>query len=389
MLRERLDGEKIPLWLDRTGMEGGRDWWEQIKEAIDHVEFMVLAMTPAALQSAVVRKEWRYARQQGVCVYPVIATPDLDFTGLPRWMSSAHFYNLEQEWPKFVNDLNTRCQQRRVPFMVEDLPGDFVAREQEFNEIISRLLSADREEPVAITAALKGAGGYGKTTLARDICHDENIQNAFDDGILWVTLGESPGDLTGKLADLIKTLSDEQPTFHGLEATAVRFRELIADRDILLVIDDVWNARDLRPFLQGGERCARLITTRNLDTLPAEARKIPVDQMREQEALTLLTAGLEPVQAQESELHRFAARLGEWPVTPARARQQTALNRGLGVSKQGAGQTRPQRLRRAESLRTSPGGNTHSGLESGNAERARPRTLRGTGDLRRRRGYPA
>ena len=50
-----------------------------------------------------------------------------------------------------------------------------------------------REEPVAITAALKGAGGYGKTTLAQALCHDQRIRDVFDDGILWVTLGENPG----------------------------------------------------------------------------------------------------------------------------------------------------------------------------------------------------
>jgi len=108
-LRKRLEAKHIPLWQDRVGMEGGRDWWQQITQALDVVEFMVLVMTPAAMQSEVVRKEWRYARQQGVCVYPVKGTPDLDFTSLPHWMRSAHFYDLEHEWQKFVNDLNTRC----------------------------------------------------------------------------------------------------------------------------------------------------------------------------------------------------------------------------------------------------------------------------------------
>ena len=76
-LRQRLEAEHIPLWQDRVGMEGGRDWWQQITEALDVVEFMVLVMTPAAMQSETVRKEWRYARQQGVCVYPVKGEPDL------------------------------------------------------------------------------------------------------------------------------------------------------------------------------------------------------------------------------------------------------------------------------------------------------------------------
>ena len=45
-LRKRLEAKHIPLWQDRIGMEGGRDWWQQIKDALDVVEFMVLVMTP-------------------------------------------------------------------------------------------------------------------------------------------------------------------------------------------------------------------------------------------------------------------------------------------------------------------------------------------------------
>jgi hypothetical protein len=292
-LRQRLQATSIPLWQDRIGMEGGKDWWQQITEALDHVEFMVLVMTPAALHSPIVRKEWRYARQQAVCVYPVKAVPNLDFASLPHWMRDAHFYDLEREWPKFLHDLNTRCEQVHVPFMVEDLPPDFVPRPQEFEELIGKLLDQKREEPVAITAALRGAGGYGKTTMARALCHDERIQQAFDDGILWVTLGESPGNLVGKVEDLIYTLSRERPGFSGIDAATARFSELLADRDILLVIDDAWNAAHLKPFLQGGKRCARLITTRNQGVLPAGIQSIPVDAMRSAEAVQLLTKGLE------------------------------------------------------------------------------------------------
>ena len=65
-LRHRLEAERIPLWQDRIGLEGGKDWWQQIKDALDVVEFMLLVMTPSAMQSEMVRKEWRYVRQQGV-----------------------------------------------------------------------------------------------------------------------------------------------------------------------------------------------------------------------------------------------------------------------------------------------------------------------------------
>jgi hypothetical protein len=64
------------------------------------------------------------------------------------------------------HDLNTRCQQARVPFMVEDSPVHYVPRPEEFERLRTWLLDTEREEPIASTAALRGAGGYGKTTLA-------------------------------------------------------------------------------------------------------------------------------------------------------------------------------------------------------------------------------
>ena len=175
-----------------------------------------------------------------------------------------------------------------MPFIVEDLPADFVARPREYAGLANQLLDSTREEPIAITVALRGAGGYGKTALARALCHDEAIQNAFDDGVLWVTLGERPGDLTALVEDLISMLSGQRPGFAGLETTVAALAELLADREMLIVIDDVWDAAHLRPFLQGGDRCARLITTRMTDVLPPGARRVEVDAMAVGEAVALL-----------------------------------------------------------------------------------------------------
>src|SRR4029434_8876926 len=140
--------EAIEPCGDRDAMEGGRDWWLQITEALDQVQFMALVVTANALKSDIVRKEWRYARQQGVCVYPIKGSADIDFDGLPRWMRDAHFYDLGAiennlngpEWKTFVNDLNKTPDARRVPFMVEDLPEDFVQRPVEFDQLLNLLL---------------------------------------------------------------------------------------------------------------------------------------------------------------------------------------------------------------------------------------------------------
>src|SRR5262249_42786389 len=152
--------------------------------------------------------------------------------------------------------------------MVEDLPDHFVPRPDECEKLITRLFDERREEPVAITAALRGAGGYGKTTLAKAACHDERIQEAFHDGILWVTLGQQPDVLAG-LAKLYAALTGERPAFVDIEDAANTLAQAWNDRACLVVIDDVWNEAHLRPFLRGGHRCARLVTTRNSATLPA------------------------------------------------------------------------------------------------------------------------
>jgi predicted nucleotide-binding protein len=62
-LRKRLESEhpEISLWQDRARMEGGVGWWKQITEALEKVQFLVLVMTPGAMQSTTSRKEWRYS----------------------------------------------------------------------------------------------------------------------------------------------------------------------------------------------------------------------------------------------------------------------------------------------------------------------------------------
>ena len=102
-LRDRLTVEAPDIHInqDRLLLEGGVGWWKQITDAIDSVRIFLefLVMTPAAMESPVVRKEWRFARQQGVCVYPVKGAPEsvLRFADLPRWMSKSHFFDVDKE----------------------------------------------------------------------------------------------------------------------------------------------------------------------------------------------------------------------------------------------------------------------------------------------------
>ena len=310
-LRGLLQLEGIEPWQDVLAMEGGKDWWLQITDALNHVEYMALVLSPNALRSETMRKEWTYARQHGVCIYPISPSDSIDVSQFPRWLQKKHIYNLskEIEWQKFLNDLETRCNAPRVPMMLDNLT-DFVPRPEEYQQLLTNLLNRKDNSPVAITAALRGAGGYGKTTLAKALCHDEAVQEAFDDGILWVTLGENPGDLTGRVADLIETLTGDRPGFTDVNVAAVRLRQILSGRDVLMVVDDLWNPAHLSPFLLGTGAC--LITTRVVDTLPPNTKRVTVDAMRRDEAVNLLGAGLPAIS--KAQLVALSAQLGEWPL---------------------------------------------------------------------------
>src|SRR6516164_9475148 len=140
-------------------------------------------------------------------------------------------------------------------------PPDFVQRPVEFDALKKKLLDA-KGDAIAITAALRGAGGYGKTVLANALCHDLDIQDAYFDGILRVELGERADNLLGLVSDLIKMITGQPGGFNTTDAAASKLSEALGDRRFLLVIDDAWRKQDLHPFLRGGPNTTRLITTR-------------------------------------------------------------------------------------------------------------------------------
>src|SRR5271165_3725502 len=209
-LREKLRKQDLSVWQDIVALEGGRDWWSQIEDAIRSkaLQHFVLVVTPAALASPVVRREIRLARQEGKTVSPVKGPGLGELGNLPRWLGQVFDLDLSEHFTTLIRVLRDQSRQKRVPMMAPEPPVDFVKRPAEFQALKAKLLDA-KGDAVAISAALKGAGGYGKTTLAKALAHDPDIQDAYFDGVLWVELGEKPDNLLGKIADLIETLTGE------------------------------------------------------------------------------------------------------------------------------------------------------------------------------------
>mgnify|MGYP002712995940 CR=1 FL=1 len=197
------------------------------------------------------------------------------------------------------------------PRMALKPPNDFVQRPQEYDQLIEYLLTKDKQT-VAITATLQGAGGFGKTTLAQAICHDERILDAFPDGILWATIGDDRTKVILGLQKLYQALTGEEAQFVDEHDATVQLSAELDERCCLLVIDDVWNGAHLRPFLQGGAQCARLITTRIANVVPKATEVVAVDAMRQTEAVDLLCAGLDAPDT--AQLAALVGQLGEWPL---------------------------------------------------------------------------
>src|SRR5271170_4568005 len=89
-LRKTLEKENLSVWQDIVALEGGRDWWTQIEDVLKSraLQHFILVVTPAALESPVVRREIRLARQEGKTVCPVKGPGLGDFGKLPRWLGN-------------------------------------------------------------------------------------------------------------------------------------------------------------------------------------------------------------------------------------------------------------------------------------------------------------
>jgi WD40 repeat protein len=352
-VRALIQDRSLAVWQDIPDMGSGR-WWQQIEKVLSApgTEHMVLLVSPDSLASEVVRKEWGLARQMGVQVSPVRVPDRLgkhDFAALPGWMKAEHFFDLgkPEQVERFLRGLEGPIERVRAPNMAPEPDVHFVLRKEEGEQLMALLLNGENAA-VGITAALRGAGGYGKTQLARWLAHETAVKDAFYDGILWVEPGE---DATRKLHDLIESLTAKltgaKPGLANVTMAAAHLKETIGDRRMLLVIDDVWNKSDLDPFLGGAPNLVRLVTTRFDHVLPTDAAKVPVDAMQPAEAVALLAVGLVPeegdaarparlaeVEAARPALIALAHRLGEWPLllTLANAQLRAEVEGGASVA---------------------------------------------------------
>ena len=116
----------------------------------------------------------------------------------------------------------------------------------------------------SLSSALYGMQGVGKTTLAIELVHDYDIQQFFQDGILWVELGPRPDipELLSRWGVLLGFTPIETASLTSTSDLARVLQETIGTRHMLLVIDDARRSEDALTFKLGGPHCAYILTTR-------------------------------------------------------------------------------------------------------------------------------
>jgi hypothetical protein len=149
---------------------------------------------------------------------------------------------------------------------------------------------------VALTA-LQGMGGIGKTELARKLCHDPKVREAFPDGIVWLEIGRESGKtVLDRMKEVAEKLNGDQSGYTASNCET-RYRSLLSGKAVLVVLDDVWSEDDVKPFVPDSCRCRLLFTTR-ITEIAAEigAADCTAGLLIEEQARAVLAkyVGLEP-----------------------------------------------------------------------------------------------
>jgi DNA-binding SARP family transcriptional activator len=185
----------------------------------------------------------------------------------------------------------------------------FVGREDE----LAGLRTAIAQETDSPIVAVVGMGGVGKSTIAAHLAHA--LKEDFPDGVLWAHVATS--DPLDVLSQWARAFGYDFSSLADVENRAAALRGVLAEKRVLLVLDDVRSVARTRPLLAGGPRCATLLTTRDLDVANAlNARPHRLSELTPAASLRLLTRilGEERVSAEPEAAQTLCALLQYLPL---------------------------------------------------------------------------
>ena len=294
-----LSERGFDVWVDRVRMPSrGLTFGQEIRDAIVANDRVLLVIGPYGALSDYVRSEWQFAwRDAEKVVTPVLRAGDYDL--LPAELRLLHCEDFRSDSSYCVHFENLLRQLHEpLPHLgnlidVPSLPLNYLLREDSTAQLCAAV-RADVANPSGVrrTSAaigLHGMGGVGKSVLASAIARDRTVREVFTDGVAWVGLGRAP-DVRGLLEHLYIQFGGNQavPTVRDGGAFLAN---LLRDRLVLLILDNVWERDHVEAFNVLGPRSRLLITTQDLGLLRAVgSTSQAVELFNGEEALRLLAA---------------------------------------------------------------------------------------------------
>jgi WD40 repeat protein len=277
VLAQRLQADLakrgFDAWLDSQRIGGGAIWTKDIETAMDEAEYVLALLTDGSYVSDICRAEQLRALRKGKCVIQLKAQEGVD---VPLHLEGGNYRDFSrdgqyaQTLEHLLADLHAhkgsqlRKQFRTTYVTAPPLPVNFVERSEAVEALRNSIITDEVGNSIALTA-LEGMGGIGKTVLAQALCRDEVVQEAFPDGIIWVTIGkESIFDVLTRMREVGKALGDDLSRYDNILGATNQYRSTIRSKAVLIVVDDVWDVNDLDPFrAESSPRSRLLFTTRD------------------------------------------------------------------------------------------------------------------------------
>jgi tetratricopeptide (TPR) repeat protein/transcriptional regulator with XRE-family HTH domain len=208
-----------------------------------------------------------------------------------------------------------------VPAAMRALPRDvvsFTGRGRELAALEDAAVAGVGLGGLVSIHAIGGMAGVGKTAFAVHAAH--RLAARYPAGQLFLplhghTAGQDPVDPSDALASLLQTIGVVPGRVPAdLEARAALWRDRVADRPLLLVLDDAVGSDQVRPLLPGSGGSLVLVTSRRRLTGLEDATTISLDILRPAEAAELLVRlagrpGLSPADVAVQEVIRLCGYL--------------------------------------------------------------------------------
>ena len=154
-----------------------------------------------------------------------------------------------------------------VPRQLRMPPRSFIGRTRELAYLDTLVRNDGLHLDADMVCVLSGTAGAGKTALALAWAH--RASSRFPDGQLYVNLRGFDPD--GAHLDPAEALRSFLEAFGvpghripaGLEGQAALYRSVLAEKRVLVVLDNALDADQVRPLLPGSTGCAVIVTSRD------------------------------------------------------------------------------------------------------------------------------